>query len=154
MYGNKIGAYKKANLTAEISVAEPYIVTKMLYQGVFERIAQAKGAISRGDLETKAKKLSSATAILENLKSTLDFSINEALAQSLYDLYCFIIDRISDASIRLSCEPLDEALRVFLPIKNAWDALPMKAREEASASRSAEQRADQVFQPVLASGRI
>ena len=95
MYGNKIGAYKKANLTAEISVAEPYIVTKMLYQGVFERIAQAKGAITRGDLETKAKKLSSATAILENLKSSLDFSINAGLAQSLYDLYCFIIDMIS-----------------------------------------------------------
>ena len=154
MYGNKIGAYKKANLTAEISVAEPYIVTKMLYQGVFERIAQAKGAITRGDLETKAKKLSSATAILENLKSSLDFSINAGLAQSLYDLYCFIIDKISDASIKISCEPLDEALRVFMPIKNAWDALPVQAREEAKARRSADQIEDQTFRPVLASGKI
>ncbi|MCR5536291.1 MAG: flagellar export chaperone FliS [Succinivibrio sp.] len=154
MYGNKIGAYKKASLTAEISVADPYIVTKMLYQGIFERIAQAKGAISRGDLETKAKKLSSATAILENLKSTLDFSVNESLAQSLYDLYCFIIDKISDASIKLTCEPLDEALRVFMPIKEAWDALPIQAQQEARSKRSAEQIAEQSFKPVLASGRI
>ena len=70
MYGRNLKAYQKTNVNAELSVADPYYVTKLLYQGLFERIAQAKGAIERGDLALKAKKLSTATAILENLRST------------------------------------------------------------------------------------
>ena len=66
MYGRNLKAYQKTTVTAEISVADPYYVTKLLFQGVFERLAQAKGAIERGDLALKAKKLSSATAIIEN----------------------------------------------------------------------------------------
>ena len=45
MYGRNLKAYQKTTVTAEISVADPYYVTKLLFQGVFERLAQAKGAI-------------------------------------------------------------------------------------------------------------
>ena len=87
MYGRNLKAYQKTNVNAELAVADPYYVTKLLYQGLYERIAQAKGAIERGDLALKAKKLSSATAILENLRSTLDFSQSKSIAQSLFDIY-------------------------------------------------------------------
>ena len=87
MYGRNLKAYQRTNVNAEISVADPYYVTKMLFQGAYERMAQAKGAIERGDLALKAKKLSSATAIIEYLRSTLDFSQSQSIAQSLYDLY-------------------------------------------------------------------
>ncbi|MBO6258336.1 MAG: flagellar export chaperone FliS [Succinivibrio sp.] len=145
MYGRKLNAYRQTNLQAEISVADPYIVTKMLYQGVFERLAQAKGAIMRGDLATKAKKLATASTILENLKSTLDFSINKDLAQSLYDIYSYMLDKIADATIEVSCKPIDEAVKIFMPIKQAWDSLPMSARQEANERRTEEQRQDQQF---------
>lgn len=55
MYGRNLRAYQKTTVNAEISVADPYYVTKLLYQGLFERLAQAKGAIERGDLALKAK---------------------------------------------------------------------------------------------------
>ena len=64
--------YRKASVNAELEVADPYTITKALYQGVFERLGQAKGAIERGDLEEKAKKLASASAIIQQLKDTLD----------------------------------------------------------------------------------
>ena len=83
MFGiNDLSAYKKTSVNAELSVADPYVITKMLYQGIFERLAQAKGAIARGDLAMKANRLSSATAILENLKDTLDFSQSKNRHQS------------------------------------------------------------------------
>lgn len=136
MYGRKLNAYSQTNLKAELSVADPYIITKMLYQGVFERLAQAKGAIERGDLAVKASKLSSASAILENLKSTIDFSLNKSLAQNLYDLYSYMLERIADASLQVSVEPIDSALKVLVPLKTAWDNIPVSARSEAVEKRN------------------
>lgn len=139
MYGRNLKAYQKTNVNAELSVADPYYVTKLLYQGLFERIAQAKGAIERGDLALKARKLSSATAILENLRSTLDFSHSQSIAQGLFDIYSYMIDQIAEASIAISTAPLDNALRAFMPIKKAWDAIPIEAQREAQSKRSDEQ---------------
>ena len=110
MYGRNLKAYQKTTVTAEISVADPYYVTKLLFQGVFERLAQAKGAIERGDLALKAKKLSSATAIIENLRSTLDFSQSQSIAQSLFDIYSYMLDQIADASIMVDTKPIDNAI--------------------------------------------
>jgi len=139
MYGRNLKAYQKTNVNAELAVADPYYVTKLLYQGLFERIAQAKGAIERGDLALKAKKLSSATAILENLRSTLDFSQSESIAQSLFDIYSYMLDQIADATINVDTVHLDNALRAFMPIKKAWDAIPVEAQRDAQSKRTAEQ---------------
>lgn len=139
MYGRNLRAYQKTTVNAEISVADPYYVTKMLYQGLFERLAQAKGAIERGDLALKAKKLSTATAILENLRSTLDFSQSKSIAQGLYDIYSYMIDQVAEASLNLMTQPIDNAIRALMPIKKAWDSIPVTAQQEAASKRTQEQ---------------
>ena len=133
MYGRNLRAYQKTTVNAEISVADPYYVTKLLYQGLFERLAQAKGAIERGDLALKAKKLSTATAILENLRSTLDFSQSKTIAQGLYDIYSYMIDQVAEASLNLMTQPIDNAIRALMPIKKAWDSIPVTAQQEAAS---------------------
>ena len=120
MYGRNLRAYQKTTVNAEISVADPYYVTKLLYQGLFERLAQAKGAIERGDLALKAKKLSTATAILENLRSTLDFSQSKTIAQGLYDIYSYMIDQVAEASLNLMTQPIDNATAGVWPVGGAW----------------------------------
>ena len=139
MYGRNLIAYQKTTVNAEISVADPYYVTKLLYQGLFERLAQAKGAIERGDLALKAKKLSTATAILENLRSTLDFSQSKSIAQGLYDIYSYMIDQVAEASLNLMTQPIDNAIRALMPIKKAWDSIPVTAQQEAASKRTQEQ---------------
>lgn len=139
MYGRNLRAYQKTTVNAEISVADPYYVTKLLYQGLFERLAQAKGAIERGDLALKAKKLSTATAILENLRSTLDFSQSKSIAQGLYDIYSYMIDQVAEASLNLMTQPIDNAIRALMPIKKAWDSIPVSAQQEAASKRTQEQ---------------
>ena len=139
MYGRNLRAYQKTTVNAEISVADPYYVTKLLYQGLFERLAQAKGAIERGDLALKAKKLSTATAILENLRSTLDFSQSKTIAQGLYDIYSYMIDQVAVASLNLMTQPIDNAIRALMPIKKAWDSIPVTAQQEAASKRTQEQ---------------
>lgn len=139
MYGRNLRAYQKTTVNAEISVADPYYVTKLLYQGLFERLAQAKGAIERGDLALKAKKLSTATAILENLRNTLDFSQSKSIAQGLYDIYSYMIDQVAEASLNLMTQPIDNAIRALMPIKKAWDSIPVTAQQEAASKRTQEQ---------------
>ena len=139
MYGRNLRAYQKTTVNAEISVADPYYVTKLLYQGLFERLAQAKGAIERGDFALKAKKLSTATAILENLRSTLDFSQSKSIAQGLYDIYSYMIDQVAEASLNLMTQPIDNAIRALMPIKKAWDSIPVTAQQEAASKRTQEQ---------------
>ena len=139
MYGRNLRAYQKTTVNAEISVADPYYVTKLLYQGLFERLAQAKGAIERGDLALKAKKLSTATAILENLRSTLDFSQSKTIAQGLYDIYSYMIDQVAESSLNLMTQPIDNAIRALMPIKKAWDSIPVTAQQEAASKRTQEQ---------------
>ena len=139
MYGRNLRAYQKTTVNAEISVADPYYVTKLLYQGLFESLAQAKGAIERGDLALKAKKLSTATAILENLRSTLDFSQSKSIAQGLYDIYSYMIDQVAEASLNLMTQPIDNAIRALMPIKKAWDSIPVTAQQEAASKRTQEQ---------------
>lgn len=139
MYGRNLRAYQKTTVNAEISVADPYYVTKLLYQGLFERLAQAKGAIERGDLALKAKKLSTATAILENLRSTLDFSQSKSIAQGLYDIYSYMIDQVAEASLNLMTQSIDNAIRALMPIKKAWDSIPVTAQQEAASKRTQEQ---------------
>ena len=139
MHSRNLRAYQKTTVNAEISVADPYYVTKLLYQGLFERLAQAKGAIERGDLALKAKKLSTATAILENLRSTLDFSQSKSIAQGLYDIYSYMIDQVAEASLNLMTQPIDNAIRALMPIKKAWDSIPVTAQQEAASKRTQEQ---------------
>ncbi|MCR5084719.1 MAG: flagellar export chaperone FliS [Succinivibrionaceae bacterium] len=154
MYGRNLNAYRKTSLNAEVAVADPYTITKMLYQGIFERLAQAKGAIERGDLALKSKKLSGASAIIENLRSTLDFTKAKGIAEGLYQIYTFMLDCIADAAVELSTKPIDSAMRAFLPIKRAWDSIPAADQRAAEEMRRAEMPADYSNNSSLAHGSI
>ncbi len=129
--------YRKASVNAELAMADPYTITKALFQGVFERLGQAKGAIARGDLEEKAKKLASATAIIQHLKDTLDPSQAPEIAKNLAFIYDFMLAKLADATVEVSSQPIDDALKVFLPIKEAWDSIPPAAIKEAESKMRA-----------------
>lgn len=132
--------YRKASVNAELAMADPYTITKALFQGVFERLGQAKGAIARGDLEEKAKRLASASAIIQHLKDTLDPSQAPEIAKNLAFIYDFMLAKIADASMQVSAQPIDDALKVFIPIKDAWDSIPQSAIKEAEAKMRANQQ--------------
>ncbi len=131
-----LNAYRQNSTRTELSVADPYTITKMLFQGAFERLMQARGAIEHGDLALKGSKLASASTIIENMRSTLDFNVNADLAQKLFDMYTYIIDCIADASVEISIESIDAALKVLLPLKNAWDQIPLSEQQKAAAQRN------------------
>lgn len=126
-----IQAYKKGSLKQELSTADPHKITLMLMQGALEKMAMAKGCMERKEFEGKSQHLSRATAIVINLRDTIDLELKSEVGQNLYSLYDYIIQRLTDANIQNSLKIMDEVITLMLPIKNAWAQIPESAKQEA-----------------------
>lgn len=126
-----INAYKKGSLKQDIAHADPHKITLMLMQGALDRMAYAKGAIERKEFEGKAEHLSRVTAILMNLRDTLDMDLKNDITKNLYSLYDYMIQRVTDANIQNDLKIMDEVINLLLPIKVAWSQIPEEAKQEA-----------------------
>lgn len=126
-----INAYKKGNLKQDITNADPHKITLMLMQGALDRMAYGKGCIERKDFEGKAEHLSKVSAILINLRDTLDMDVEGEVSNNLFALYDYMIQRITDANIQNDLNIMDEVINLLLPIKNAWASIPENAKQEA-----------------------
>ena len=132
MYGRNLKAYKKTNLEAELSVADPHRVIQMMYEGLIERLSQAKGAIMRHDYEYKADRISKAVGIINGLQSALDNRSNPELGQRMFALYDYMKELLTKASVSLDTAPIDVVINLILPIKQAWDQIPQDIKEKTN----------------------
>lgn len=128
-----IRAYTKDSVKSQVAAADNYTLIKMLMQGALERLAKAKGAIERKDLEGKAENIAKASAIITALSGSLDFEQGGEVALNLASLYDYMVGRITDASIEKSVEPLDEVMMLLREIKSAWDSIPNDQVQQALA---------------------
>ncbi|NTS75386.1 flagellar export chaperone FliS [Catenovulum sp. SM1970] len=126
-----INAYQKGNLKQEIALADPHKLTLMLMQGALDKMAFAKGCIERKEFEAKGQHLSKVTAILVNLRDSLDMKVGGEVSENLFALYEYMIGRITDAHVQNSTSIVDEVIQLMLPIKTAWAAIPEDAKQEA-----------------------
>ncbi len=132
MYNRGINAYKKGNLKQQIAQADPHQLTLMLMQGALDRMAYAKGAIERKEFEAKSEHLSRASAILVNLRDTLEFNQEDnQVADNLYSLYDYMVNRLTDAHVQNNTSIVDEVIQLMLPIKTAWSQIPEEAKQQA-----------------------
>lgn len=137
MSSAKLKFYQKEATKTRLADASPYQVIQLLMAGVLDNLALAKGALSRQDYENKGKHLSKASAILEALRSCLDENVAPALAQNLYALYSYMIERLIDAAVeRENSDAIDEVSRLIREIKSAWDEIPLQAQLDAETSRN------------------
>ena len=132
MYGRNLKAYKKTNLEAELSVADPHRVIQMMYEGLIERLSQAKGAIMRHDYEYKADRISKAVGIINGLQSALDNRSNPELGQRMFALYDYMKELLTKALVFLVTAFIDEVINLILPIKQAWDQIPQDIKEKTN----------------------
>lgn len=123
MYKRNIKAYTADNLAADLATADPHRVIQLMMQGCLERLAQAKGAIERKDMEAKSVAISKAQGLLHGLQDALDLS-QGAIAENLYGLYTYMDERVWDASLTRDVAPLEEVMTLMLTIKSGWDQLP------------------------------
>ncbi|MBL0544324.1 flagellar export chaperone FliS [Aeromonas jandaei] len=134
MYSRNLNAYKETSVTADLAVADPHRVIQLMMQGVLERLAQAKGAIERQDMEAKSTAVSKAQGLLHGLQDALDMS-QGTISENLYSLYSYMDERVRDASLELDVAPIEEVMALMITIKSAWDLVPEAAKQEGYQMR-------------------
>jgi len=126
-----INAYKKGGLKQDVASADPHKLTLMLMQGALDKMAYSKGCIERKDFAGRSEHLSRTTAILINLRDTLDLEAGGEVADNLFALYDYMVQRLTDANMQNSEEIVDEVIKLLSPIRDAWLQIPEEAKQEA-----------------------
>ena len=133
MYGRNLKAYKRTNLEAELSVADPHRIIQMMFEGLITRLSQARGAIERYDLEMKSILISKAVGIINGLQGSLDKTKDAELAERMSALYDYMKDCLGKATLEMDVSPIDEVIKLIQPIKEAWDKIPNDIKDKTNA---------------------
>lgn len=124
-------AYKQV----QVSSRSPLELVVMLYDGALAALGQARDALVRRDLVTKAVCLSQAFAIIGELQSSLNLEDGQDVAARLDAIYTYVTGRLSDANISGDAAHLDESIRLLSTLREAWAqvaARPLAAGEQQS----------------------
>ncbi len=120
--------YKQVGTQVGAATADPHKLIIMLYDGVLERIAIAKGALQRGEIAQKGQQIGEAITILDGLRVSLDRESGGELAQTLEDLYLYMQQRLLEANLNNKFHILDEVYKLVESIKTAWMSIPEDQR--------------------------
>jgi flagellar protein FliS len=107
----------------QVRSSTPLELVVMMYDAAMRFTATAHDAMLRRDIPTRRVALSKAIAIVSELQSSLDLEGGGAVARELDGLYAFVVARLTDATVRQSAEPIDEARRVLDTLSGAWRAI-------------------------------
>ncbi|GLQ32238.1 flagellar export chaperone FliS [Litoribrevibacter albus] len=123
MANPKLQQYSKVNAQTGIVDADPHRLIQLLYHGLLENLAKAKGMIDRKDIEGKNKHIVKACDILNALRTCLDPKHNKELVDSLDSLYDYCIRQLLMANLKNDNAIIDEVVGLILPVKTAWDEI-------------------------------
>ena len=127
-----INAYRKGNLKQDVANADPHKLTLMLLQGALDRVAYAKGAMERKELVAKADFISKSNCYHHAFaRDTLDVEVGGEVAENMFALYNYMVERLNDAHFNNDLNMLDEVSSLLTPIRDAWVQIPEDAKQEA-----------------------
>ncbi len=115
--------YQSVNTQAKAVDASPHRLIQMLMEGGLSRLAQARGAMDRGQVAMKGELIGKAIAIVGGLREGLDLEKGGEVAVNLDRLYEYMITRLFEANLHNTVAPLDEVAVLLRNVKSGWDAI-------------------------------
>jgi flagellar protein FliS len=117
------GIYRQVGVETGVKSAGPHQLVLMLYDGLLESIAQARGALREQKIDVKARAVTRAVRIVdEGLKPALSPAGGD-LSANLSDLYTYVSMRLMQGHARNDDAALDECRRLVVPLRDAWAAI-------------------------------
>jgi flagellar protein FliS len=118
------GAYAQIRAQTGIIGADAHKLIEMLFDGLHDRLQEARGAMLRTDVESKCAALSRAARIVEEgLNAGLDTESGLEIADNLRTLYDYLGMLITKANLRSDVSLVEEALTLVTPLRDAWKAI-------------------------------
>jgi flagellar protein FliS len=102
----------------------------MLFDGLFQSLNAARGAIERGEVEEKGRHISKSVRILqEGLVMGLDLEKGGELAANLKLLYDYSVAQLTKANIRNDMVLVEEVIKVLQPVAQGWKEIGPAANQ-------------------------
>ena len=117
-------SYGSVQVTTGVATANGVQVIQMLFDGLLESLAAARGHIENGAIEEKSRSIARAGRIVVGLQSALDFERGGELAQNLNELYSYIKRRLFQVNAHNDLQALAEVQGLVRDVSAAWLSLP------------------------------
>ncbi|MGI6407094.1 MAG: flagellar export chaperone FliS [Thiopseudomonas sp.] len=115
--------YQAVNTQAQAAAADPHRLIQMLMEGGLTRLAQARGAMERGQIALKGELIGKAIGIIGGLRQGLDLEKGGEIAGNLDSLYDYMTRRLMDANVKNDPAILEEVSGLLREVKEGWDAI-------------------------------
>lgn len=115
--------YQTVNTQAQAMDASPHRLIQMLMEGGLTRLAQARGAIERGQLAQKGELISKTIAIIGGLRDSLNLERGGEIAANLDALYEYMMSRLFEANRTGDVALVDEVSGLLRNVKTGWDGI-------------------------------
>jgi flagellar protein FliS len=110
-----------------VLTATPEELTLMLYEGAIKFINIGKICIQNGEIQKAHEAIIRAQDIIIELISSLDMKYE--ISKNLKNLYDFMMNRLVDANISKSSQPLDEVLGLMTELRDTWKEAIKKVKK-------------------------
>ena len=115
--------YQSVNTQARAIEADPHRLVQMLIEGGLTRLAQARGAMERGQTALKGELIGKAIGIVGGLRQGLDIEKGGELAANLDSLYEYMTTRLMEANLKNDVAIIEEIAQLLREVKSGWDAI-------------------------------
>lgn len=116
-----VTAYTQVGVETDVASADPHKLIMLLFEGAQSAIIKAKSNMEQNKIAEKGAFISRAIDIIENgLRASVDLEKGEALAEQLFALYGYMVDRLLHANIKNDPAALDEVAFLLGEIQSAW----------------------------------
>ncbi|MBU3056662.1 flagellar export chaperone FliS [Pseudomonas indica] len=115
--------YQTVNTQVQVLDASPHRLIQMLFEGGLARLAQAKGALERGQTSLKGELIGKAIAIIGGLREGLDHQKGGEIAANLDSLYEYMVSRLVEANVNNDVALVDEVAGLLREVKTGWDGI-------------------------------
>ena len=131
---NRANAYRQVGAHSAVENASPHALIQMLFEGLFQSLNAARGAMERGEIEEKGRHLGKAVRILqEGLAAGLDLDKGGELAGNLKLLYDYSVKQLTHANVHNDVGLVEEVIGVLQPVAQGWKEIGPEGNTTAGA---------------------
>ena len=131
---NRANAYRQVGAHSGVENASPHALIQMLFEGLFQSLNAARGAMERGEIEEKGRHLGKAVRILqEGLAAGLDLDKGGELAGNLKLLYDYSVKQLTHANVHNDVGLVEEVIGVLQPVAQGWKEIGPEGNATAGA---------------------
>jgi flagellar protein FliS len=128
-HGYGANAYTKTQTTTVTSQKQLIV---MAYDGVIRFLGRAREHLARGEITEKIQYFEKARAVVEELAATLNLEKGGEIAANLWNLYVFLMQKITEANMTNDMALVDAILPTLKTLRDAWAEMEVP-KDDAAA---------------------